>query len=175
MAMPASQIGESHLLQPPRFRLRTLFWLMTALGMMFGIMSLVGAVWATALGLLVLLVGLHVAGNALGTQLHGGPRTSDEPLPSYFIQRDTPWQPPLATRIQQRQPLPRMMLLLGAVGAATGGALGGTGLTLYYSAQMTVGAAVIATLASGVIGALGFFLAGSFLGNMLHALREAGQ
>ena len=56
-------------LGPPRFSLRTLWLVMTLLCCLFGLMSIVGAMWSLALALFIGLVAAHVLGNSLGTKL----------------------------------------------------------------------------------------------------------
>ena len=53
----------------PRFSLRTLLVTMTALSLVFAVMSAVGFVWSMAMVLIGCLAGAHVLGNSLGTKL----------------------------------------------------------------------------------------------------------
>ncbi len=53
----------------PQFRLRTLFLVVTYLAVVFALMGVIGPIASTALLLLLAMIALHVAGNALGTRL----------------------------------------------------------------------------------------------------------
>ncbi len=53
----------------PQFRLRTLFLLIAVLAVLFAVMGTIGPIASAALLLFLCMVGLHVAGNALGTTL----------------------------------------------------------------------------------------------------------
>ena len=150
----------------PQYRLRTMFWVVTCLCVLFTVMATLGAVWSAALLMLLLLVAAHVAGNAIGTSLRDRAvterRESNEPPPKVLRPRIRSDSPP-ANRLQDKQPLERLMLLVAILGGLVGAVFGGVLVTDAYRDRITVAAVVFGTIASGVIGALvGFVVASSF-------------
>ncbi len=56
-------------LRPPRFTLRTLWIVITALCCLFAVMASLSALWSAMLLLFLCLIAAHVLGNSLGTKL----------------------------------------------------------------------------------------------------------
>ena len=53
----------------PQFRLRTLMFAVALLAVLFAVMGLIGPTASAGLVMILVLAGLHVIGNALGTSL----------------------------------------------------------------------------------------------------------
>ncbi len=72
-------------LRLPQFRLRTLMWFVALLAVLFAVMGVIGPLASTGLLMFLVLIGLHVAGNAVGTTLRdSAPRRSVDPAPAKF-------------------------------------------------------------------------------------------
>jgi hypothetical protein len=140
------------------------------------IMVAIGMAWALGLMLLVLLILAHILGNALGTQLRDGgiqpPESSGSELPltagkNAQFQQNSTWEPPRAGRMQAKLPVGWPMLALTAIGAVSGGALGGLVIHSLYQDHITALAIFIASLASGIMGGMAVFLTATFI-DMAH-------
>jgi hypothetical protein len=154
----------------PQFRLRTLMIWVAALAVVFGVMAAAGPIGSAALMLVLTMIGLHVAGNALGTSLR-------EEAPGDSQRTGAEWQslpkplPMEVSRLSQRKPLGWLIRGITLLGAA-GGFWGGSNLLAEYTGASLMGAAVGA-ISSGIIGGFLAFLAGSFLAIILEAWWQA--
>jgi len=165
-------------LKLPQFGLRTMFLAVTALGLLFGLMDVIGPLASSALVLLLALVGLHVAGNVVGTTLrNNAPVGSDQMIDSsrrsvmttlgpVVVRRDLP--PP---RLSERTGLGRFNGLCAGLGAVAGSAIGSS--ILEYSGDISVRGMVVGFISSGVLGAIFGLLFGCFLGMALSAWWQA--
>ncbi len=164
-------------LQPPRFSLAALFFVIAMLGVLFAAMNYLGA-YATLLFILfTLTVAAHVAGNAIGTRLRDNgdrpPIVSDD-----STQRGrrpitkTDFAPP--SQLQQRSALGMPIFVSTAMGSAAGAVLGGYGLTTLME-HPTLIAIASGVIASGVLGGIWTFGASSFLQVASNALRQASR
>lgn len=128
--------------------------------------------WMAA-AVLVASIGLHVAGNCIGTRMRdqtddairrraerrgSAPTTSALPLTS-------------PSRLERRESLGRTLPVAAAVGAVCGGGLGATALLLLTSASPA--GAALGGVSSGVIGGFFGFLAASFVEVVRTCVREA--
>ena len=165
-------------LKPPQFRLRTMLVGVALICALLVVMVSIGMFWAMGLLMLVLLVGAHVVGNSLGTQLrdHGSRQTAVVNDPNKLSTSDPAlqtWQRPSAGRMQEKRPVGWLLIALSAVGAIVSGIVGGLSISSLYWNQIGPAAIAIATLASGVIGGMGIFLTGSFVDMVQRVWREA--
>jgi hypothetical protein len=173
-AGPVNDVGEFQRL--PQFRLRTLFLLMGFLAVLFAIMGFIGPMASAALLFFLALVGLHVAGNALGTSLRD--RVSDQVgwqhLPSIgrplFANR--PAWTALAPRLSEHTPIGWIIWAIGLLGALTGGALGRMAFGQLDSSPSEL---AVGTISLAVLGAFLGFLIGSFLTMLLRAWNQASR
>jgi hypothetical protein len=169
------QEDQESALGPPRFTLRELLLVMTALSCLFALMAAVGAWWSMAILLFLSLVLAHVLGNSLGTRLRD--RANRGMLAGKMASRETvaaPVQLQMAApqRLTQRVRLHRITLVMAVGAAVVGATLGGAGLfSLYPNAgPAAIGLGVVS---SAVLGAFAGFATSSFLSVAQQALREA--
>jgi len=164
-------------LKLPQFGLRTMFLVVAALGLLFGLMDVIGPLASSALVLLLALIGLHVAGNVVGTTLRDNapvvPRQEVHILPPAFLepialQRDSP--PP---RLSERTGFGRFNGLCAGLGAVAGSAIGSS--ILEYSGDISVRGMIVGFISSGVLGAIFGLLFGCFLGMSLSAWWQASS
>ncbi len=150
----------------PQFSLRTLLCWMAGLCVLFAVLAQLPLVWALTAVWFLLLIAAHVVGNALGTRLRDvgavGPDGDAEPPPPAQPTRKLQPQPE-ASKLHQRTPLGRVMFAVAALGACLGGSLGGNAAAFATGDSMTFSGLAVATISSGVMGALFGFLAASFL------------
>jgi hypothetical protein len=161
-------------LGPPRFSLRALLAVVTALCCLFAVMAAVGLLWSAALALLLVLVLAHALGNSLGTKLrdqasrrieveHDARRRS---VGRVAIEVVAPRQ------LTARAGLNRITLIMAVGGALVGGEVGGLGaMSLYPDAPLA--AVGLGVVSAGVLGALAGFMASSFLSVVRQSLAEA--
>lgn len=172
-------------LTPPRFGLGTLLFWVAVLCAWLASYGLLGPAGAFALSLLVLAILAHVAGNAIGMRLrhHGGtarrPRDADAgsagdglatsgPSPVDSHDASDPQRLEVdhfapATRLRQRDSLGKPIFYITALGSLACAILGGYGLTRLLGDAATVANVAVGVFASGVLGAIWSFIAGSFL------------
>jgi hypothetical protein len=146
--------------------------------MLLVVMVAIGMFWAMGLLMLVLLIGAHIVGNSLGTQLRdfGSQQADDTESPTGMALpavHSLTRQKPLAGRMQEKRPVSWLLIALSAGGTIASGAVGGISISSLYWDQIGAGAIAIATLASGVIGGLAIFLLGSFIDMAQRVMREA--
>jgi hypothetical protein len=164
-------------LTPPRFSLRTMLLVVTALCCLFAVMAGVGMIWSAVLLLFLSLVVAHVLGNSLGTKLRD--QTSRQ------IEAERASRPPVAAaapspselaeaprRLTERTSLHRVTFVMAGLGAFVGAELGGVGVAAIYP-QASNSAVALGVLSAAVLGALTGFLASSFIAVVRQALAEA--
>lgn len=174
--MPAheSQPGPARSgLEPPRFTLRTLMIVVTALGCLFGFMSAMGALWSMVILLFVCLALAHVIGNTLGTRLregaHHDAQSGIEPRP-IVVRDNTPVvAPEHLTRRARLGRITLLMLVCGALAGAVGGAL----LSNELYPESGAGPLAVAVVSAAVLGGFAGFLTSSFISVGRAAWREA--
>ena len=164
-------------LRLPQFGLRTMFLAVAALGLLFALMGLIGPLASSALVLLLAMVGLHVAGNVVGTTLRDNapvdPTDHVEKRPATIalpvqIERDLP--PP---RLSQSTGVSRMNRLFAGMGAVAGGAVGAAALEC--STAISVAGVIVGYVSAAVLGAFFGFLLGCFLEMALSAWWQAAS
>src|SRR6266446_3081064 len=108
----------------PQFRLRTLMLAVTGCCLLFGLMKEIGPLPSMGLCFFLALVGLHVAGNAIGTKVRDETNrelAEERPQPAAPAPKHAPKSP---SRLRERTPLGLMVFVLTCLGAALGGSLG---------------------------------------------------
>ncbi|MFN5757060.1 MAG: hypothetical protein ACK54F_14250 [Planctomycetia bacterium] len=151
-------------------RLETYSWLAVILGIACAAINWLGlAGWMAALVILV-SIGAHVAGNALGTRLR---ETTDRDLAARRrLPRPIAAVPAAApTHLEQRSSLGRLVPVSAGIGAVCGGTAGTASLVAFTASSIP--GAVLGGLSSAVIGALIGFLGASFVDILRTSLREA--
>ena len=178
----ASQKQTESALKPPQFRLRTMLIAVAVICVLLAVMVAVGMIWAMALLMFVLLIAAHVVGNSLGTQLrdHGSrvavlaereeTRHTAESEPNRPASR---WQPPSAGRMQEKRPVGWLLIVLTVVGGLATGVVGGSGISSLYWDRIGPVAMAMATLASGIVGAMAVFVTSVFIDMVRRVWREA--
>jgi hypothetical protein len=155
--------------RPLQFGLKTLFWVITGLCALFTIMAVVGWMWSAMLVMLLLLIGGHVLGNALGTSLRN--EASETPPP--VLSEPSAARPVhQTTGLQEKHSQMRLILLVGAIGAALGALLGGACVAWHDWQHMTFLALLLGATACAVLGGLLSFLASCGLRITVLAWRE---
>ena len=170
-------------LRLPQFGLRTLFFVVALLGVLFAVMAAIGPAASAALLLGLAIVGLHVVGNRVGTALRDGVdaelarNASDE---ARRRQNFTQIQRSVRTQLDQpvsglyqRTRLSRLNRVLGGFGAAIGAAAGYAVLANWTAAS--IGGLVVGSVSSAVLGGGFGFLWGSFLEAALCAWWQAAS
>ena len=161
----------------PRFSLRAMFWMTALVSVVLSVHSTAGILWASFLSLMLLLVGLHVAGAVIGHHLHRSKSVSSAERPPHAsadLVRSN-WQAPLAGRLQQRRPVGVLMLWIAGLCAIAFGTTGASLLSVGYGARLSWAALALGTAASAVIGALFGFFASSFIRTVRQSWREAAR
>lgn len=176
--MAAELIPESHdRFHWPQFGLRSLFLAIALLGVLFALMTAIGATASAALLLILAMVGLHVAGNRLGTLLRDGAddRCSENSCAESLVDA-----PPIP--VPQNQPLPRLCQhtrlswlnrILIALGIVAGATCGYEVLLNWTTAALP--GLVVGSVSSGVLGGSFGFLLASFLEIALCAWWQASS
>lgn len=160
--------------RPFQFGLRTLFVATACFSALFAVMSFIGAVWSTILVWFLLLVLLHVVGNAWGS--HRWRRDGQDA--SEMTEEGPPWRsgPPAeapATRLRESTRLGWTMLAVTISGALLGGGLGAGSLACLGSAKIGYVAIAVGGISSAILGGFFGFLASSFVEVAGQAWREA--
>ncbi len=162
----------------PQFSLRTMFLAITCLGVAFALLETIGMAASCGLILTLTLVGLHVAGNALGTMLCDNAPVSTEPRsdaplnhisPETFNQLDRR----SVSNLYRRARLGPIIYLATAAGAIAGGIVGD--LFLMNFAHTSIRGLILGAASSGVLGGFFGFLYGCFLRAWLGAWWQASS
>jgi hypothetical protein len=163
----------------PQFTLRTMFLAMTCLGVLFAVLGTIGLAASLALLLILALVGLHVAGNVLGTKLRD--ETSHAQIQNANIlgtyssaqsavHVDCPHS---VSGLYQRTRLGWIIYVATVVGAMAGGLLGIS--LLINFAGTPIRGVIVGAVSSGVLGAFFGFMFGGFLKIWLSAWWQASS
>ncbi len=148
-----------------QFRLRTLFIIVTLFGVLFGVMHVLGPIASVVLLMLLAIVGLHMAGNALGTSRRDESTERFGELSSPQIDERELTERCAAVkvthRLREHTPLGWVIRITTFLGAASGMALGTIALKDWTNAELP--GLIFGAISAGVIGAFFGFLAGSFL------------
>jgi hypothetical protein len=167
-------------LGPPRFRLGTLLLVVTALCIVLASYSWLGPYGAMMVGLFVLAILAHIAGNWLGTQLReiGDRSTPDDEVANSTVTQLAkgsiqPQHFAPVTHLHARAPLTRGVLI-AVVSAFIVGASGGALLVwLFTPTSRTWAMFVCGATAFGVLAAIWSFLVAAFVQSGWKALSQA--
>jgi hypothetical protein len=156
----------------PQFTLRSLFLVTTVLAVVFSVMGYIGPVASAALLLAAAVVGLHVAGNTIGTTLRDAApmRSPESGAPADFAGRSVAIprsRSRLCERTPLRWPIRTMSLAMGAAGGLIGASL------LREWIGTSISALAVVTASFIVLGVLFGFLLGSFMEILLRAWSQA--
>ena len=151
-------------------RLVTYSWLAVVLAVACAAIGWLGLAGWIAVAVLLASIGMHVAGNALGTRLRDAtdrdllgrlpPSSGHVALPA-----------PAPTHLERRSSLGRLVPISALIGAACGG-IGGA-VSLLMLAACSPAGAVLGGVSSAVVGGLIGFLGASFVEILRTSLREA--
>jgi hypothetical protein len=158
----------------PQFGLRAMFTAVAILAVLFAVMGILGPVASVALLFTLVIIGLHVAGNAIGTTLREtAPTEGPEQLHARRLaaaqQSKVAALPP--SRLYHRTSLGWIIWVTTVLGCAAGAWFGATELAPWFGPSKT-GIAVGAG-SSAVLGAFFGFLSGCFLKMALTAWWQA--
>ena len=150
-------------------RLVTYSWLAVVLAVACAAIGWLGIAGWIAVAVTLASVGMHVAGNAIGTGLREAtdrdlrrrrPAAVRQPLPAV-----TP------THLERRSRLGRLVPVSAGIGACCGGLVGGS--ALFFLAASSPAGALLGGLSSAVVGGIAGFLGASFIEIVRTSLREA--
>lgn len=148
----------------------TYSWLAVVLAVACAAIGWLGLAGWLAAAVLLASVGMHVAGNALGTRLRDATDRSLAPdRPRGAAPQPLPVVAP--THLERRSSLGRLVPVSAGIGAACGG-LAGT-LSLLLLARSSAAGAVVGGASSAVLGGLLGFLGASFVEIARTSLRES--
>ena len=170
-------------LGPPRFRLGTLLLIVTALCIVLASYRWIGPYGAMMIGVFVIAILAHIAGNWLGTQLREigdrpAPDEDAENLPvTHGLAKGTgnvqPQHFAPVTHLRGRAPLTRAVLI-AVVSAFAAGAAGGALVVWFFSPTSPTWAMFICgATAFGVLAAIWAFLVAAFVQSGWKALSQA--
>ena len=148
----------------------TYSWLVVVVAIACAAIGWLGIAGWIAVAVVIASVGMHVAGNALGTTLR---EAADRDLSRLRHRTAVPAEVPRPkpTRLERRQSLGRLIPVSAGIGAMVGGATGAAALATLTSAS--IAGAALGGVSSAVIGGLFGFLAASFVEIIRTSLREA--
>jgi hypothetical protein len=151
-------------------RLVTYSWLAVVLAVACAAIGWLGLAGWIAVAVLLASIGMHVAGNALGTRLRDAtdrdllgrlpPSSGHAALPA-----------PAPTHLERRSSLGQLVPVSALIGAACGGT--GGAVSLLMLAACSPAGAVLGGVSSAVVGGLIGFLGASFVEILRTSLREA--
>lgn len=140
---------------------------------LFALMREVGPLASTGLCFFLLLVVMHIAGNALGTSLRDD--ASRDPAAQL---REIPVAAPVAahlpnspSRLREHTSLGRTVVILTAFGAALGGSL--SSLAYAYWTDVHIGGLIVGSLSAAIVGGFFGFMTSSFCKMIFRAWRQA--
>ena len=139
---------------------------------LLGLMREIGPLGSVGLCFLLMLVVLHIAGNALGTSLRE--ETNRELAANEQHPRPTAAPVHVAnspSRLRERTPLGWLVFSLTAIGAALGGSLGS--LAYAYWTDVNTAGLIVGSLSAAILGGFFGFLASSFSKIIYRAWRQA--
>jgi len=139
-----------------------------ALGVACAAIGWLGLAGWLAVVMVLASIGMHVAGNALGTNLRDAADRRLERVPGRTL---SVVPRPAPSHLERHTSLGRLVPVSAGIGAACGGAVGATALLVCAAASLP--GAVLGGLSSAVLGGLFGFLAASLVVIIRTSLREA--
>lgn len=150
-------------------RLTTFLWLAVALAVAFAAINWLGlAGWLAAIVVLG-SIGMHVAGNAIGTRMKEATDRDLARRGERFQSASVPVATP--THLERRTGVGRLLPISAGIGGVIGGVAGGTALAMLTSASLA--GALLGGVSSAVLGGLFGFLLASFVDMLRTSFREA--
>jgi hypothetical protein len=147
----------------------TYSWLVVVVAVACAAIGWLGIAGWLALVVAAASVGMHVAGNAIGTRLRAA---TDSDLRRHRSRIERPVLPSASpSLLERRSDMGRLVRISAGIGAACGGVAGTAALLLL--AASTPAGAMLGGLSSAVIGAIVGFLGASFVEIVRTSLREA--
>ena len=181
--MPSST-REPHLL---RFRLRQMFFLVTLLSLLCGLLVLTDGPWPLLIVVSTLLIAAHVFGTLVGTRLRDSSHevrqwrsahpTLDNDVPKADMQptlESRAHLPPVTT-LADHGSVSNWLLWFVLGGALLGTLVGGLAIGLIIGPRIGWAGWAVGTLSCGVLGTWAAFLASSFSSIARHAWRHAHE
>lgn len=148
----------------------TYSWLAVVVAVACAAIGWLGIPGWIAVAVVLASIGMHVAGNALGTTLREAADADLARLRRRAVAPPTlPQTPP--TRLERRQSLGTLVPISAGIGAGIGGVTGATALVMLTPASLA--GAALGGISSAVIGGLFGFLAASFIEIIRTSLRDA--
>ena len=177
---PAKEHDRRAGLPPPKFRLSTLFWIITSVSCLLLAMKALGPIGASVLALFMLAIAAHVLGNVLGTRLRQqGDVAVDEDGRAVLggslkqVRLPEPHEFAPATNLSKHHPLGRSNSASAGVGALLGAVASCSALTYFGWEHATFVNVAFGTVASAILGGLFAFWLSSFLRVFWDALHDA--
>ncbi|HKD35280.1 MAG TPA: hypothetical protein VKB78_00725 [Pirellulales bacterium] len=167
----------------PQFHLRTLMLAVTGCCILFALMKVIGPLASAGLCIFLLLVLSHIAGNAIGTKLRDDSDrevTESPTTPSEVSSNETQRRAVVRSRrqvgaapsrLQERTPLGRLIVVLTAVGAIVGGSIGSLAYAYWTDAGSI--ALIVGSISAATLGGFFGFAASCFFTIILRAWRQA--
>lgn len=150
-------------------RLTTFLWLAVALAVAFAAINWLGlAGWLAAIVVLG-SIGMHVAGNAIGTRMQEATDRDLARRGSKFQSAPVPALPP--THLEQRTRVGRLLPVSAGIGGVVGGVSGGIALATLTPASLP--GVILGGVSSAVLGGIFGFLLASFFEILRTSIREA--
>jgi predicted DNA repair protein MutK len=150
-------------------RFTTFLWLSVALAVAFAAINWLGlAGWLAAIVVLG-SIGMHVAGNAIGTRMQEATDRDLARRGGRFRSAPVPALPP--THLERRTRVGWLLPVSAGIGGVVGGVAGGTALATLASASLP--GALLGGISSAVLGGLFGFLIASFIDILRTSVREA--
>lgn len=148
----------------------TYSWLAVVVAVACAAIGWLGIAGWIAVAVVLASIGMHVAGNALGTTLR---EAADRDLARLRRRHASATALPQTapTRLERRQSLGTLVPISAGIGAGIGGITGATALFMLTPASLA--GAALGGISSAVIGGLFGFLAASFVEIIRTSLRDA--
>jgi hypothetical protein len=161
-------------LPPFRFSVRSLMLMVTACCLLMGLMRWLPIAYLGALILLLLVVGAHVAGNAIGTRLRDGiPQPNRKRFSGMLIHPLEEQHYAPTTNLEGKWSLGWIIPMATISGAFVGMGGGWYWMHVTYGNELEWISIVVTLAAFGVLGGFGAFLISTFLRVLCIALFEA--
>lgn len=163
-------------LGPPQFGLRTLLLVISVAAVLLGLSRWLSPISLAAVILLILSIIAHVAGNIIGSRLRDG-RAGHSPATDKHEHTGPLHEHHFApvTKLGHRHSLGWLPLVSAVTGGVIGATVGGGWTAVLIQRSFDWLPVVIATIAFGVLGALGGFVTAGFIKAFNDAWSEAAK